>query len=197
MQFLPKLRAHAHNNWQILVTEDESWFYDDYVRDRIWTSQDENTPEIANRTTASGKSMLTALWNPNGYHVVIMLPPSASFNASWFVGQSLVPLRDRFFPGGWDGRRKGWSSILTMQQSPRKRFSQPPSSLDISTSDFCRFGKVKNTLIGQEIPDGLGLFEIMTVILDGISGNELQAVFRNWIEHVQGVIHANVAHLSW
>jgi transposase len=56
LELLPKLRAHAHNNWRELVTGDESWFYHEYVRDRIWTASDENTPEVANRTIASKKT---------------------------------------------------------------------------------------------------------------------------------------------
>jgi hypothetical protein len=59
--FLPKLRAHAHNNWHHFITGDESRFSDEYVRDRIWTASDENTPVMANRTIASRKTMLTVL----------------------------------------------------------------------------------------------------------------------------------------
>jgi hypothetical protein len=39
------------------------------------------------------------------------------------------------------------------------------------------------------------VFEIVTNLLDGVSGNELQAVFRSWIEHVQGVIDANLSYV--
>jgi hypothetical protein len=35
---------------------------------------------------------------------------------------------------------------------------------------------VTNSLIGQENPDEIAVLEIVTDILDGISGNELQAV---------------------
>jgi hypothetical protein len=44
---------------------------------------------------------------------------------------------------------------------------------------------VKSPLIEQEIPDEIGLLKIVTDILDGISGAELQAVFRTWIERTQ------------
>jgi hypothetical protein len=42
-QLLPKLCPHAHNDWRHLATGDESWFYYEYVRDRIWTARDQNT----------------------------------------------------------------------------------------------------------------------------------------------------------
>jgi hypothetical protein len=44
-QLLPKLRPYAHDNWRHLVTGDESWFYYEYVRDRIWTARDENATD--------------------------------------------------------------------------------------------------------------------------------------------------------
>jgi hypothetical protein len=55
---------------------------------------------------------------------------------------------------------------------------------------------VKNAVIGQEIPDEIALLERVTEILGGISGNELQAVFRNWIEPDQGMIDADGGYLS-
>jgi hypothetical protein len=72
-----------------------------------------------------------------------------------------------------------------------QRLPQPPYSPNISPSDLYLFGKVKNALIGQEIPDDIALLELVMAMLGGISGNELQAVFRNWIEPVQGMIDAD------
>jgi hypothetical protein len=51
----PKLRPHAHDNWQCLVTGDESWFYYEDAQDRIWIARDENTREVGNRMVASIK----------------------------------------------------------------------------------------------------------------------------------------------
>jgi hypothetical protein len=59
MELLPKLRAHAHNNWHDLVTGDESWFYCEYGRSRIWTARDEKGPKVASRTIATRKITLT------------------------------------------------------------------------------------------------------------------------------------------
>jgi histone-lysine N-methyltransferase SETMAR len=203
LQLLPKLRAHAHNNWRYLVTGDESWFYHEYVRDRIWTARDENTPEVENRTVASRKSMLTVLWNPHGFHVVTMLPPRASFTAPWLIDGNLVPLLDKFFPTGWSpGQRKlvvhidnaaVHNSKMTQNffdRNPLKRLPHPPYSPDISPSDFYLFGKVKRELIGREIPEDRDLLEAVIEILNGISTDELQRVFRSWIERVEKVIAA-------
>jgi hypothetical protein len=61
-----------------------------------------------------------------------------------------------------------------------KRLPHPPSSHDISPSDFCfyLFGKAKNALIGREISDEIDLPEVVTEILSAISHDELQAAFR-------------------
>jgi hypothetical protein len=55
---------------------------------------------------------------------------------------------------------------------------------------------VKNALTGQESPDQIALLEALTEILRGISGNELQTVFRNWIERAQGVIDPDGSYRS-
>jgi hypothetical protein len=54
-QLFAKLRAHAHYVWRHPITGNESWFDSEYVRDRILTVRNENTPELENRTVASRK----------------------------------------------------------------------------------------------------------------------------------------------
>jgi hypothetical protein len=80
--------------------------------------------------------------------------------------------------------------------APLKRLLHPPYSPDISLLDLYRFGKVKVALIGQQIPDEIGLLDAVTEILDGISGDELRTVFHNWIQRVQSVIDADGGSVS-
>jgi hypothetical protein len=82
------------------------------------------------------------------------------------------------------------------EHAPLKRLPNPPYSPDTSPSDFYRFGKVKGALIGQQIPDEIGLRDAVIEILNSISCDELQAVFRNWIERVQSGIDADGGHVS-
>jgi transposase len=74
------------------------------------------------------------------------------------------------------------------EHNPLKKLPHPPYSPDISPSDFYLFGKVKRALVGQEIPDEVSLLHAVAEILNGISTDELQRVFRSWIERVQNVI---------
>jgi hypothetical protein len=48
--------------------------------------------------------------------------------------------------------------------NPLKRLPHPSDSLDISPSDFYLFGKVKNALIGREVPGEIDLLETATEI---------------------------------
>jgi hypothetical protein len=82
------------------------------------------------------------------------------------------------------------------RHKPLKRLPHPLYSHDISPSDFCLFGKVKSTLVGQRIPDHIDFLEAVAEILNGISDTELQCGCRSWIEHVERVIDAGSDHLT-
>jgi hypothetical protein len=165
------------NNWHGLITMDESWFRHEYIRDRIWTAWDETMAEMANRMIASSKGMLAGSWNPRGFDVVTILPPETLFNALWLVDDNLLPLLERFFAGGTE-ERENWMSTSTPQPhnarltpdffkpGPLKKLPQPRDSPDISPSNF----------------DLIGFLLVVTEIVSGISGEELQAVFRSWID---------------
>jgi hypothetical protein len=77
-----------------------------------------------------------------------------------------------------------------------KRLPHPPYSPDISPWDFYLFGKVKGPLIRQEIPDEISLLDAVAEILNGLSTDEMQCVFRGWIERVENVITAEGGYAS-
>jgi histone-lysine N-methyltransferase SETMAR len=82
-----------------------------------------------------------------------------------------------------------------LQHNPLERLPHPPYSPDVSPSD-CYLWESKGTLIGQEIPDEIGLLDAVTEILNGISKGELQPVFRSCIERVENRITAEGAYAS-
>jgi hypothetical protein len=148
--------------------------------------------------------MLTILWNPHGFHVVIMLPLRASFKAAWFIDGNLVPLVAKFFPAGLNaGGRKllvdndkapAHNSKMTQNffgHSPLKRPPHPAYP-----SAFCLFGKVTSAPIGGEIPDEIDLLEAVTKISNGSSDVELQFLFQSWIKRVERVIDARADYLT-
>jgi hypothetical protein len=87
------------------------------------------------------------------FHVVTMLPRGASFNATWFIQQNLVPLSDPFLPNVDDPTHRklvihidididnapAHKTRVTQhffQYNPLKKLPHPPYSPDISPSDF-------------------------------------------------------------
>jgi hypothetical protein len=96
---LAGLRVQEYNPWHDIVTGEESWFYFEYVRDRLWISCLDNTPDYPKRTIATENYMLTEFWNPDGFQAVTILPAAAWFNVAWFIDGNLVPLRHHFFRG--------------------------------------------------------------------------------------------------
>jgi hypothetical protein len=58
-KMLAALRVQEHNQSQNIVTGDESWFYFEYVRDRLWISSLGNTPDYPNRRIATETHLLT------------------------------------------------------------------------------------------------------------------------------------------
>jgi histone-lysine N-methyltransferase SETMAR len=127
-----------------------------------------------------------------------MLPPRASFNASWFTDGNLVLLHEKFFPGWWSvggsklvvhiGNTPAHNSRMTQNlcgHNPLKRLPHPPYSPDIYPSDFYLFEKAKSALIGREVPDEIDLLTEVTETLSGMSDAELQRIFRSWIERVK------------
>jgi hypothetical protein len=88
---LAALRVQEHNQCHNMITGDESWFYCEYVRDRMWISFLDNTPDYANRTIATETHMLTLFWSPSGFQAVAVLLEGTSFNATWFIDGNLAP----------------------------------------------------------------------------------------------------------
>jgi hypothetical protein len=78
----------------------------EYLRDRSLDFSAENTPDFPSTTVVTEKHMLTVFCNPDGFHVVTILPRGASFNTTWLIDGNPVPLRDQFFPGGTKPRQK-------------------------------------------------------------------------------------------
>jgi hypothetical protein len=66
-------------------------------------------PDFPSRILGSEKHMRAVFWNPDGFHVVTILPRVASFNTGWFTDGNLVPLRDQFVSGG---RRPGQKKLM-------------------------------------------------------------------------------------
>jgi hypothetical protein len=68
---LQALRLAKYHAWKYIVTLDEVWLYFSNHFDRIGLPYDELPLSFLKCTIVSQKLMITAVWNPHGFHVII------------------------------------------------------------------------------------------------------------------------------
>jgi histone-lysine N-methyltransferase SETMAR len=71
------------------------------------------------------------------------------------------------------------------------RVLHPAFSPDLAPSDFYVFGKLKMALMGAAFADDDELLQGMSEVLDGISREEHEAVFEEWLLRVDRCIQQN------
>jgi hypothetical protein len=138
---------------------------------------------VDSKTAASRKTTFTVLWNLHVFHVVTILHLRALFNPPWLIHGNSDLLLDKFFVTGWSERQRqlviyiGNTPVNKSRMTqdlfghiPLKRFSYPPYFLNISPSDFALFEKINNVLSGWEIPDEIDCLEVITEMLNRVSG---------------------------
>jgi hypothetical protein len=64
-------RTLEHDEWGKIVTQDENWFYYDYLQHQIWFPLNQNTPVRVNLTIATERRMLTVLCNHDRFRVLL------------------------------------------------------------------------------------------------------------------------------
>jgi hypothetical protein len=79
------LERQGRRSWHDIVTLDESWFYLHADHEPIWVRPDAEILERERHTVQSQKVMLAIVWNPDGLHLVNILPKGFKFNASYSV----------------------------------------------------------------------------------------------------------------
>jgi hypothetical protein len=72
-ELLRVLVGQVTHQWHDIMTLDESWVYL-YTEHEMWASPGETVPDRDRQTIQSPKLVLTVVWNPNGFHVVKLLP---------------------------------------------------------------------------------------------------------------------------
>jgi hypothetical protein len=67
----------------------------------------------------------------------------------------------------------------------------PAFSPDLEPSDFCLFGKLKMALIGAIFANNDELLQGVMEVLNGISREELDVVFEEWLLRLERCIQQN------
>jgi hypothetical protein len=69
IELLRAVSVQITRQWHGIVTLDESWIYLISDHDLMWTAPGEIVVDRERHTVQSPKFMLTAVWNPIGFHV--------------------------------------------------------------------------------------------------------------------------------
>jgi histone-lysine N-methyltransferase SETMAR len=142
------LGRQKERSWHDVVTLDESWFYLNTAHELIWLQPDEEAPERELHIIQSPKLMLTIAWNPNGFHLIDVLPKGFKFNASYYISHILGPLSvwrqtqvgrtNRKLIIHSDNARSHTARATSdfMDENAMTRAPHPPYSPDLASSDF-------------------------------------------------------------
>jgi hypothetical protein len=69
-----------------------------------------------------------------------------------------------------------------------KSASHPPFSLGLAPSDFSLFGKLKSESNGVEFEDERELLDAVMGVLNGITRDELESVFKEWVARLDACV---------
>jgi hypothetical protein len=94
IELLQVLSVQSTRQWDDIVTLDESWIYLFSEHDLMWRAPGEVAVDRARHTVQSPKFMLTAVWNPIGFHVLKALPEGRKSNAQYYTNDILVAISD-------------------------------------------------------------------------------------------------------
>jgi hypothetical protein len=80
--------------------------------------------------------------------------------------------------------------MITQKISDAKleRLPHPAYSPDLSPCDFCSFGILKGNMKNGAFQTVEEILEALTLIWNGVTFEQLQSVFLNWIERLEWVI---------
>jgi hypothetical protein len=80
-ELLSVLKSIRHQDWQYIVTVDESWFYFIIDWETQWFPEEDEPATRMQKTIDHRKMMVTIVWNLFGFHVVDILPQGETFSA--------------------------------------------------------------------------------------------------------------------
>jgi AraC-like DNA-binding protein len=98
MEMLRILQTQKPMNLAAAITGDESWFFLEYSRNRVWRLGDENVPERVSQKISTRKHMLPVCCSPMGLLVEEWLPEHDMFNSKYFCAASIPRLASSVFP---------------------------------------------------------------------------------------------------
>jgi hypothetical protein len=138
--------------------------------------------------------MLTVVWNPDGFHLVTLLPKRQKWTSQYYIDYILP---ERCAPRDVGDRLKLVVHTDKARPPVAKRVKQYlednnlksvpylPYSPDLAPSGFCLFGHVIRLLQGTEFQTAKELLDAVIRILADIPLETLMATFHEWLQGLQ------------
>jgi hypothetical protein len=142
--------------------------------------------------------MVTIVWNPNGFHLIDVLPNGSQFNPKYYTNKILSRVSEwrQEQRGGAtrrlivhaDNVRPHTAAISTsfLEQNGMTKAHHPPDSPDLAPYDFYLVGYMKRNLSGTSFDEGEELPSAIVDILDSIEKATLNRVFLEEMERLRG-----------
>jgi hypothetical protein len=92
------LKAHENNKFQRFVTGDESSFPLEFHHSTKWSVSRDDVLQKIKQQIETQKSMLTVIWEIDGFHVADLMTEEHSYNIPYYLSHILEPLLFALFP---------------------------------------------------------------------------------------------------
>jgi hypothetical protein len=141
--------------------------------------------------------MLTAVWNPHGFHVTKVLPRGCKWTSQYYIDKILPEFCALHIEGDQrklvihaDNARPHVSTRVKqyMEEHGLRTEQHSPYSPDLAPSDFFLFGYVKSALQESEFQTVEKLLAAPVGILNVIPTETLIRTFHEWIRRLQACI---------
>jgi hypothetical protein len=157
-ELLAVLQPVQHQGWQYVVTLDESWFFEGIDWGQQWLPADDEPGAWRRRGINHEKTLLTVVWNTQGFHLIDTMPRREKFSTRYFVDKILTPISAQLIPTrrrklGIHADNSGYHSAkVVLDFMPQKQTKLAPHrsySPDLAPSDFSIFDHLKEGLRGS------------------------------------------------
>jgi hypothetical protein len=155
IELLRSLESAQANEWQSLMTLDESWFYLSTSHEKVSIQAGQQPPETVKHMIGDRKMIVAIVWNPQGFHLVDVLPKGQKFNANYYIDRILRQLLENRSTGRGscliihadNARPHTARKIFKFYRQNRLEMASHLSySPGLAPSDFFLFGHVKHIL---------------------------------------------------
>ena len=201
LKFLQKAEKQ---NFNFIISGDESWFVYDYDHQRKWVIDNEIPDERVIRTNIVKKTMITLFIGIKGIVLFDIKPKKQKINGEYFISNIIQKIekspiaakairQKKKLTLHYDNAPSHKSKIVTeyLKHSKLAVLDHPPYSPDISPCDFGIFGSVKNSLAGMSFNSE---DELITAVLNYFESRDesfWKSIFQGWIRRLENCITNN------